>query len=360
MPRNEDEVSGPCTDEKHQGTLIAAINDAKHPYSRTDLNRLFGKYGDLRSVRDFHRIPKRKFIEYYDERDCRAAFGALNGAPFKGGHLKLYYSWDYPRELRISLDRFPNDGQDLDYKEETISTVPVCKISEGSMVHNKRARKNSTDGPLQSPPLASQSVSYNERGRLDVSIEDATRHEFPEQSEEFKKPNNSSYADNSSLKLKSLPKKGSERIVAVKLSQPSLEKRKPKGVIECNDAPKPFTITEGKKSPSKTNKSGSSFQTLPTAKDSQKLDKSATRSPPELPSIPPVKVDKENKANDLNSAQSNEQPTSLALIKAGSSSESDGPTKPNTSGSALMAQMTSLLTLLQVIKLGRNYLNYRY
>lgn len=56
-------------------------------------------------MRDFRQAQSKKFIEFFDERDCKAAFTDLDGAPFKGGRLSLRYSWDYPREMRIYTDQ---------------------------------------------------------------------------------------------------------------------------------------------------------------------------------------------------------------------------------------------------------------
>ncbi|PJF17317.1 hypothetical protein PSACC_02831 [Paramicrosporidium saccamoebae] len=121
MMGRKDEVSGPCSEDKHQGTLIVCIQNTTYPYTNADVKRLFGKHGDIKGVRDFHRISNKKFVEFFDERDCQSAYVSLNGNSFKGGKLSIRFSWDYPRDMRA----IPNQIRaDLERKEKSYGNKP--------------------------------------------------------------------------------------------------------------------------------------------------------------------------------------------------------------------------------------------
>lgn len=114
------------------------VQEARHPFTSADVRRLFEKYGNVKNIRNFHHFDNRKFIEFYDERDCKAAFNALDGTQFRGGILSIRYSWDYPRDMRLRTDRFgqaassrrsfiPKKKQDQ--REESVRTLKKKRLA---------------------------------------------------------------------------------------------------------------------------------------------------------------------------------------------------------------------------------------
>eukprot|EP00158_Paraphelidium_tribonemae_P004721 Partr_v1_DN26930_c1_g1_i2_m7432 putative Mei2-like len=105
VPKDEDMSSRQCDEDKNQGTILLTHKEGNSDLKNSELRELFGKYGDLKIVRDYKGHPNQRFIEFWDSRHCKAAVKALQGKNIGGGHLDLRFAWDTPTKYRKEVIR---------------------------------------------------------------------------------------------------------------------------------------------------------------------------------------------------------------------------------------------------------------
>ncbi|KAJ7529187.1 hypothetical protein O6H91_15G037100 [Diphasiastrum complanatum] len=77
----------PSDKDVNQGTLVVFNLDAS--VSNDDLRQIFGKYGEVKEIRETPHKHHHKFIEFYDVRSAEAALRALNRSDIAGKRIKL-------------------------------------------------------------------------------------------------------------------------------------------------------------------------------------------------------------------------------------------------------------------------------
>lgn len=77
-----------------QGSINFVFKDLEVPVEDSFITSFLKQYGEVREVRNSK--PSQKTVEFYDIRDARRAFAALNGSPFGAGEIRCMWVWDLP------------------------------------------------------------------------------------------------------------------------------------------------------------------------------------------------------------------------------------------------------------------------
>lgn len=88
LPRKMDEVM----EKNLQSSISFLFKDLEVPIEDDFILNFLKQYGEIRELRNSR--PSQKTIEFYDSRDARKAFAALNESPFGAGEIRCTWVWD--------------------------------------------------------------------------------------------------------------------------------------------------------------------------------------------------------------------------------------------------------------------------
>lgn len=88
LPRKSDGA----TEKSMQSSISFQFKNLEVPIEDNFIMNFLKQYGEIRELRNSR--PSQKTIEFYDSRDARKAFAALNGSPFGAGEIKCTWVWD--------------------------------------------------------------------------------------------------------------------------------------------------------------------------------------------------------------------------------------------------------------------------
>ncbi|MCO5571613.1 hypothetical protein L7F22_025359 [Adiantum nelumboides] len=157
----------PCTDNNNQGTLV--LFNVDPDVALQELQKVFEIYGDVRELRKAPTKHQHKFVEYYDTRDAKAAWAALNGQEVCGKCVKIEFSrqggpvskQNNVHQAQSCLDlSFPHVQQMNNVPQmDPASYVWQCPNSHGLYKHDWHAGGDFTAFPCGNAIASSNTVS---------------------------------------------------------------------------------------------------------------------------------------------------------------------------------------------------------
>ncbi|EDR26847.1 hypothetical protein EDI_341780 [Entamoeba dispar SAW760] len=112
--------------EQNQGTIV--VFNIEYSITNTQLKDVFGRYGDIKEIRETPNKKHHKFIEYYDLRNAQKAIEKLNHFEMKGRKIKIEPS--RPGGIRqqlilrcVNALKLPNDLIGLPPPHEMIKLI---------------------------------------------------------------------------------------------------------------------------------------------------------------------------------------------------------------------------------------------
>lgn len=78
---------------------MVVVKNEKNPIDNQTFQEYFSKFGEIKIVRPFKQETNKRIVEFWDSRDCIAAFEEAHGKEYDGGTLDVRIIWDGYFEL---------------------------------------------------------------------------------------------------------------------------------------------------------------------------------------------------------------------------------------------------------------------
>jgi len=98
LPRDVNDKYYDRPESQQNDTLFVTVRGCTTTVSNEEIHELFGRYGEIKAIRDCPKSPAQKFVEFYDLLGCKNALGELNNYPLHGGVLDVKFAIDRKRE----------------------------------------------------------------------------------------------------------------------------------------------------------------------------------------------------------------------------------------------------------------------
>ncbi|KAJ3049214.1 hypothetical protein HK097_009762 [Rhizophlyctis rosea] len=154
LPKDDIAQREKCDRDQNQGTLL--VSHSSQTLDNDHLKVFMSKFGDVKEVRDF-KDAKRKFVEFFDSRDCVKAFDMLQqNNRYQGGTLEVFFIWDQPlkRSPGQADESVQSRSPSADPTRQGRLATPAMKIKPDPDAHMTEAAA-AGGGSQESVPAAS-------------------------------------------------------------------------------------------------------------------------------------------------------------------------------------------------------------
>lgn len=125
--------------QANQSSMIIYFHDVSTEISDNEIMRLLTQYGEIRDIRLSR--PHQKIVEFFDFRDAKRAFQALNNQSYRDGHIVIYYVWDTMMNYKNEIIR---------RTDAILKALPVDEelaAEQREEIEKKRAKITPTESP---------------------------------------------------------------------------------------------------------------------------------------------------------------------------------------------------------------------
>lgn len=103
LPKKNEE----CTEKHLQSTVLFQFNNVEVGVDDKFMFGFLKPYGEIRKIKPGS--VNIKIVEFYDFRDARKAFNALNNSLFGDGKIQCFWTWDIPISTRIEYIKMADE-----------------------------------------------------------------------------------------------------------------------------------------------------------------------------------------------------------------------------------------------------------
>ncbi|ELA41548.1 uncharacterized protein VICG_01412 [Vittaforma corneae ATCC 50505] len=131
LPKRNEE----CTEKHLQGSVIFFFKNIDVKIEDNFVINFLKQYGEIKALK--YSSTYQKTIEFFDIRDARKAFNALNGSPFGTGEISCFWAWDIPVGSRVEYIRLADElirqgGSEASPKRARIEIKSDAKVEASS------------------------------------------------------------------------------------------------------------------------------------------------------------------------------------------------------------------------------------